>query len=271
MKSHSKILLFVLINLVLSLSLIFCFSSEQLNWQGLKGDHFIVYYEKDETLAKEVLDKAEVYYKKIADDLGYARHSKFWLWEQRVKIYICQNRIEYLISTHQPQWSGGFADYKNKQIITYRWDEGFLDSFLPHEIAHLILRDFIGFNPEIPLWLDEGVAQWAEVAKRKETEQMMKKVIEENKFIPLREFTKMEIRASSDTNLAKLYYMQSVSIVEFIIERFGPDTLRELCRQLRDGKSLPQALRFSTSAKIKDLDDLEEGWVKYVLAKNPTE
>lgn len=269
MKPRSRLLYALIIFLVFFFSCI-CFSDENLNWQELKGDHFIVYFEKDEMLAKDVLDKAEDFYKKIADDLGYARYSKFWLWEERVKIYICQNRIEYLISTHQPAWSGGVADYANKQIVTYRWDEGFLDSFLPHEIAHLILRDFIGFNPEIPLWLDEGVAQWAEVEKRLDSERMMVKLVEEKKFIPLRRLTKMDIRREKDSNLAKLYYMESISLVEFFIEKHGPDNFRELCRQLRDGKSLPEALRLSSSGKIKDLDELEEEWVKYVLAKDAT-
>ncbi len=267
---RNRTLLYLAINLSVFLSVISSFSSDQTNWQELKGSHFITYFVKDEALAKEVLDKAEIYYKEIADRLGYARYWKFWLWEQRVKIYICPDKAAYLSSTHQPQWSGGFADYKNKRIVTYRWDEGFLDSFLPHEIAHLILRDFIGFNPEIPLWLDEGVAQWAEEAKRINSEQNMKKIVEDKKYIPLYEFTKMDIRTTKDTKLAELYYMQSISLVEFFIERYGSDGFIELCRRLRDGKTLAEALRSSSSFRLKDLDELERQWTEYVLKIVPS-
>lgn len=268
MKMRLKLLLYFLINLSVFLFTTLSFSIEQSNWQQLKGTHFIIYFVKNETLAKEILDRAEVYYKTIADDLGYARYSKFWLWGNRIKIYICPDRIGYLVATGQPLWSSGFADYKNKQIITYQWDEEFLDSFLPHEIAHLILRDFIGFNPEIPLWLDEGIAQWAEIDKRIESEQLMKKIVKEKKFIPLREFTKIDIRVTADANFVKLYYMEAVSLVEFLIKKYGTDSFRELCRQLRDGKSLSDAIRLSSPPKIKDLDELEAQWVEYVLTES---
>lgn len=269
MKPQAKPLLYFIFIYIFSINL--SFPEERSTWLELKGGHFIIYFEKDEVMAKDILDKAELYYKEIADDLSYARHSKFWLWEDRVKIYIFPDRISYLSSTRQPEWSGGFADYNNKQIITYRSDKEFLDSFLPHEIAHLILRDYIGFNPEIPLWVDEGVAQWAEAQKRKETEKRLKHIIEEKKLIPLHKFTKMDIRAQRNPNLVELYYMQSASLVGFLIEKYGLDTFIELCRNLRDGKSLKDALRLSTSSKIKDLDELEKEWIKHVLVKNVEE
>ena len=55
-------------------------------WEELKGEHFIVYYLRNEQFAKDVLYRAEEYYKNIAADLGYPRYSEFWLWEKRVKI-----------------------------------------------------------------------------------------------------------------------------------------------------------------------------------------
>ena len=125
-------------------------------WKELKGEHFIVCYLQNEDFADDVLDKSEVYYSRIAADLNYPRYSEFWTWDKRVKIYIHPNLESFLKATGQPQWSRGMADYNNKQIISYAWSGGFLESLLPHEIAHLIFRDFVGFKSEIPLWLDEG-------------------------------------------------------------------------------------------------------------------
>ena len=85
-------------------------------WGELKGEHFIIYFVSDEGFAKDVLDKAEVYYKNIATDLGYPRYSEFWLWEKRVKIYIFPDHASYLKATGQPDWTHGMADYTNKQI-----------------------------------------------------------------------------------------------------------------------------------------------------------
>ncbi|MCM8796248.1 MAG: hypothetical protein NC928_06165, partial [Candidatus Omnitrophica bacterium] len=115
-------------------------------WQELKGEHFLVYFTQDKKFAQEVLNKAEVYYQRIASELGYPRYSEFWLWDKRVKIYIYPDHTSFLQATQQPQWSYGMADYKNKQIISFLWSKGFLESLLPHEIAHLIFRDFVGFK-----------------------------------------------------------------------------------------------------------------------------
>ncbi len=129
-------------------------------WQVLNSDHFIVHFLSDEQFARDVLDKSEIYYNDIATQLGYPRYSEFWLWDKRVKIFIYADHRSYLNATGQPDWSQGMADYRQKRISSYVWSSGFLESLLPHEIAHLIFRDFVGFKGEVPVWLDEGVAQW---------------------------------------------------------------------------------------------------------------
>ena len=54
-------------------------------WKEEKGDHFIVFYGDAAARPKEVIRKAEFYYNRIAENLGYARHSNFWQWDKRVK------------------------------------------------------------------------------------------------------------------------------------------------------------------------------------------
>src|SRR5207244_4159098 len=115
-------------------------------WNEVKGDHFIVYYHLNGAFASDVRYKAEEYYRRIASDLGYARTSDFWQWDNRVKIYIHDDAEAFRAATGQPGWSEGMADYTNKAIHSYIWREGFLDALLPHEMTHLIFRDFIGFQ-----------------------------------------------------------------------------------------------------------------------------
>ncbi len=237
-------------------------------WQELKGEHFIVYFSRDEDtkFSQEVLDRAEVYYKRIASDLGYARYSEFWLWDKRVKIYIYPDHASFLAATAQPQWSHGMADYKNKQIISFIWSEGFLESLLPHEVAHLIFRDFVGFKGEVPLWLDEGVAQWEEEAKRQEMEFNVQQLFKKGSLLSLADMMRLNIRNVADKDkiyirstrtkagdggviflsgdeLVTIYYLQSVSVVGFLITKYGSDEFADFCRQLRDGKTIDGALR----------------------------
>jgi len=257
------------------------------DWKELSADHFVVYYTGDEKFAKEVSEKAEVYYQRIATDLGYPRYSEFWTWDKRVKIYIFPDRHSFINSTNQPNWSEGMADYKGKKIISYAWNRGFVESLLPHEMAHLIFRDFVGFRGEIPLWLDEGVAQWEEEAKRSQIKQVAKKRYDDSSIISLSDMMNLDIRKVTEddkvyirstrmkdgqtgvlflsgNNLVTTYYIQSVSLVGFLIERFGSYSFADFCRQLRDGKGLEEALRFAYPTYIRSLDELETKWREYL-------
>jgi hypothetical protein len=258
------------------------------DWLELKSEHFIVYFTRDEKFAKEISNKAEFYYRKIGSDLGYSRYSEFWTWDNRVKIYIYPDEASFLANTGQPEWSKGVADYKKKRIISFAWSEGFLEMLLPHEMAHLIFRDFVGFKGEVPLWLDEGVAQWEEEEKRIRIKTVAAALLKNAMLIPLEDMMRLDIRAikekevvyihstppvdgKGDTlflsgdNLVHTYYIEAASLVGFMIEKYGSDNFAHFCRQLRDGKSLEEALRFAYPNRMADVKSLEKEWNRYLL------
>ena len=253
------------------------------DWQELKSEHFIVYFtplettgqseetkmsltgfRQDEKFAKDVLDKAEVYYRDIASDLGYARYSEFWTWDKRVRIYIHPDHGSFLKATGQPDWSQGMADYKNKQIISYAWSKGFLELLLPHEMAHLIFRDFVGFKGEVPLWLDEGVAQWAEKAKRQAIKAMVRQLFKEDTLLSLKDMMSLDVRNITQSDRVSAFYVQAVSLVDFLIERYGSSNFVDFCRNLRDGETLEEALSSAYPTHIHNLAELEERWKEYL-------
>ncbi len=269
-------------------------------WEEIKAEHFLVFYNKaNADFAKEVCRRAEDYYKSIAEDMGYVRYSNFWTWDNRVKIYIYDNHKGYLSATGRQAWSHGVADYGNKQIISYVYGQGFLETLLPHEIAHLVFRDFIGFKSDIPLWLDEGVAQWQERWKRAQLKQKIKENFQKRLILTLPEMMKTDIRQikinenesedgknteeniyirSSKTTeqkagnvmflsgkrLVNLYYLQAFSLVGFLIERYGADDFVKFCRGLRDGKSLVDSLKYTYPTDIRSMEDLERKWMEYL-------
>jgi hypothetical protein len=257
------------------------------DWQQISGDHFIVYFTQDKKFAEEVADKAEYYYRNIATDIGYPRYSEFWTWDKRVKIYIYPDRASFQKATSQPDWSEGMADYTNKQIVSYAWSKGFNESLLPHEMAHLIFRDFVGFRGEIPLWLDEGVAQWAEEPKRRQIKAIAKKYYEDNALLAIDDIMNLDIRNLkikdqvyirqtrtkdgkggvlflSLDSLISTYYIEAVSLVGFLIEHYGSNGFAHFCRELKDGKSVEEALRFAYPEYIHSLRELEDRWREYL-------
>ncbi|RKY33687.1 MAG: hypothetical protein DRP69_06060 [Candidatus Duberdicusella sinuisediminis] len=273
---------------VFFLSLFFCFtcfSIKALEWKELKGEHFIIYVLKEDAFSQEALRRAEKYYQDIAHYLGYARYSNFWTWDNRVKIYIYPDKKSYLKYSGQPQWSEGMANYTNKQILTYRGAKSFLDSILPHEITHLLFRDFIGFESKVPLWLDEGVAQWAQEKDRRKIMEFMKQSFDKGIVLSFKDMMNIDVNKInsidsihiryalqkeptlmflSGDNLVKLFYLQSASLVGFLIERHGNSRFTDFCRYLKRGEPLDSSLRKAYPKLITDLDQLQSLWISYM-------
>jgi len=255
-------------------------------WHTVKSDHFVVFYQGGESFAQKVADKAERYYQSIAYDIGYPRYSKFWIWENRVKIYLYPDKPDYLRNTSSPEWTEGLADYKNRCIASYVGSESFTENVLPHEIAHLIFRDFVGFENDIPLWLDEGIAQWWTSGNKNRIIQVVAKQLYardailsiddiSNFEIPkIRQFRYVEKVRTKDNEPAILiltpeqlintFYLQSASLVDFMRRRYGQDRFTRFCRELRDGKTIDKAIQSVYGDYFQDLHGLERAWREYL-------
>ena len=247
-----------------TLLVLVCAASSAQEWNEEKGDHFIVFYTNDAARPKEVIHKAEFYYNKIAEDLGYARYSNFWQWDKRVKIYIHPSKQAFQQATGQPAWSHGMASYLDKSIHSIETNENFLDEVLPHEIAHLVFRDFVGFKGYIPLWMDEGVAQWEEDAKRHEALALMPELAARGEVFTLEHMMTLDVRTETDPQKVALFYTQAISLVDFLVKDYGPSSFTLFCRELRDGKALEQALRVAYPGSLSSIDEMEDRWRKYL-------
>ena len=244
--------------------LLFSFAAHALEWQEIKSEHFIIYFIHDAKFAKKVSHRSEIYYKRIASELGYQRHSGFWTWDNRVKVYIYPDRKTFLETTGQPEWSDGVANYTNREISSYVLNDDFLDALLPHEMTHLIFRDYVGFEGEVPLWLDEGVAQWMEPHKRELVKGVIVQLAASGKLFSLPQMMTVDIRQSSDSDLVQTYYVQAVSLVGFLIEKYGATRFTNFCRQLRDGKNIEESLTFAYPMSIRSITELEKKWKRYI-------
>lgn len=256
-------------NIVFSLTaavLIFCGVCFAADFNEAKSRHFIVYYDKGvpEDFVDSVIEAAEEYYNDLTDKLAFVRY-KYWMWDDRAKIYLYPDQDAYVKDTGQPSWSSGTASYNDKTIWTYPRESGFFDSLLPHEIGHIIFREVVGKN-RVPLWLEEGVAQYLEQAKRIGSERTVIKAIENGTFIPFDELNSINgrtLRARSDV---ELFYAESINIVLFLLNKSSTKAFNEFLRKLKQGKSLEDALSFAYY-DIRKISDLGKMWEDYLNSK----
>lgn len=238
-------------------------AQDNLKWNAEKSTHFIVSYKKaDADFIRRLISYAEDYYNKIADELGFRRYD-FWLWDNRAKIYIYDDAKDYLSSTGQPAWSSGYANVREKMISTYPYAEGFFETILPHEMGHIIFREFVGFyNTAVPVWLDEGVASYQENGRYEKAYRVIKNAIEGGSFIPLEVLSGLSPQFLANRDAVNLFYSEAVGIIHYLIKEFGKDNFVAFCQRLRDKGDLEEAVR--SSYPFKNIQELGKRWEEYL-------
>jgi len=257
------------IAIVLAMTIFILYSSTAANaatleesfWDSKQSTHFTVYYKSTESndYVNEVLRYAEKYYDNITEELGFRRFD-FWTWEKACKIYLYATAKEYYDSTGQPEWSGATAYLKERTIRTFIRREMFLDTILPHEMAHLIFREFVGYKVPLPLWLDEGVSSLMENNKRKEYLFLAKSLAKSQIFIPLPKLTRI---VREGLVMPGVFYAESASVIEFLLQKYGREKFVDYCRRLRDNKNWELSLK--EAYKFKDLSEMNDKWLEFLL------
>jgi hypothetical protein len=237
-------------------------AKDEVSWTEMKGKHFVVYYAGKKKFATEVLANAEKLYGTITKRLGFTRYGDFWIWDDRAKIWIYATRDDFITAEKAPGWAAGKASVKTRELKAYETSADFCETVLPHELSHLIFREFTGLGSDVPLWLDEGVAQLQE-KDRKESGLLLKEAALKGKLIPLSKL--MLVRPEQLDGMGPaIFYAQSLSLVEFIVDKYGATSFRKFCGKLKSGKSVNDALRFTYPASIRNITDLQQAWLKHL-------
>lgn len=240
---------------------LFCsgLEAQDEQWNIKKGKHFIIYYQEgSRQYLSKVASKAEHYYKSITNYLGLRRFD-FWTWQKRCKIYLYPGRGQYLAGSRRASWSKGSVHVIRKEIFTYTGKEEFLDYVLPHELGHIIFREVVGFDKQLPLWIDEGVALLQEKDRQRYLEFAVK-LVKKGNYLSLDDLSR--IRGYQNIDPA-VFYSQSASMIEFLLEKFGRKNFVAFCRCLRDGKEWKKAL--IETYGYDDLEEIERAWVSSLM------
>ncbi|MEI8349704.1 MAG: hypothetical protein WCI77_06080 [Candidatus Omnitrophota bacterium] len=240
---------------------------EASDQKELRSDHFVIISprELDESYVYTVKDMAEDFYKSVTQEFRLVRDT-LWLWDNRAKIIIAKDKNDYLASFPCSEWSGACVDYRQKTIYTYPHQDNF-SSLLRHELVHIIFREYVG-EGKLPLWFDEGVAMYVDAkhgGSSYEAElSTLKTTIEHNQYIPFSELYQMGPATldGKPKEYVDVFYLQSYSIIHFLIKKGSGDNFYNVLYFLRQGCGFDEALSKSYSS-INGREELETQWKQF--------
>ncbi len=225
-------------------------------WRSLSEGLLTLYwYSGEESFARELMDTAQQALVRLASYTGAELESP-------ADIYIYAKPEDLLGAMIFPQeWTGGVA-YTRFSTIAIGISPDSLDwgkRAMTHELTHLVIHQVV-FNPynDLPTWLSEGLAMYAEGSLEPVFVNLLVQAINEERLITVRSLSSPFSAYAEESVLA---YAQSYSLLDFIINNYGQSQMLELLSTFREGSGYDEALQ---KVYGLDMDGLNELWLSYI-------
>ncbi|MFA6093534.1 MAG: hypothetical protein WCU88_11960 [Elusimicrobiota bacterium] len=227
-------------------------------FREILSPHFQVGYQRAFAPAGIVMDLERIHNRLRMDLAMFAP----WMARERVKIRIYASQKAYLGAEFRPPtWSNGIALRDERLVAVYEQkDPSEALGILTHELTHLFFESYWGAKTTPPpSWINEGLALLEETRssekERSRWESALPRLRESS--WPLEKFFAIvpaqDLRRQGQ---AEIWYLQAYSLISFLYQGHSRLQFFNFCGQLRDGRSLEQALwtvyRYSS---VQALDD----------------
>lgn len=208
------------------------------NWHTIKSGVITVSWsEGDWSFGQLVLDTAVQSLARLVKETGIPR-------PEAVHMLIYPNTQELRQSAvGLPGWAGGvaFPDYGTVMIGVAPAELDYVAEVVPHELAHMVIDQRISncVGNDLPTWLSEGLAVFAEGPTSAKDKETIKAALE-RKDVPALET--LLAGFSGHSNEANLSYAQSGVVVTYLVDTYGPKKLDEFLEKIKQGVHANTAL-----------------------------
>jgi len=217
----------------------------------------IYWYSLGASLVKELTEGVESRLARVELEVDIPNERK-----PKVFVYPDSEELRSAVLFTQ-EWTGALAfwDYNIILIPVRSGNLEWAKRTLAHEITHLLVREAT-FGPfgDIPTWLNEGLAQYAEGEMEEYQSQILDEAIKENTLLSVRS---LGSSFPTDPDQAYLAYAQSLSLVSFLIDNYDWAKMRELLAIFKEGSTYDNAL---IEVYGFDTNGLEERWRAHIGA-----
>ena len=133
----------------------------------------------------------------------------------------------------------GMAFGNERVLLVYGGDAN-VEGTTRHEFAHLLVDDAVGgLLSTVPLWLNEGLAEYSSAAARTDTEEILAYRLPEDQIRPLWHLQSFSGKPGEIIDA----YQQSLSVVAYLISAHGEEKVAETLRALRSTLDIDKALQ----------------------------
>ena len=233
------------------------FSDDRFEWQTVSDGDVTVHWYRGDEVGPMLLDAATEGLQLLEDDLGIKL-------QEDVQFYIYGSPEDMREAVLYIQdWAGGVA-FSEYNIILMGVPPSIAEDWgrdtVRHELTHLVLGQYGSscVGGDRPSWLEEGLAMYAEGDPSETVTGDIESAVRENSFIPLRS---LNGAFPAHDAAASLAYSQSYSVVQFLREQYGEESIQELIHVLATGESYDGALEQVYGYNV---DGLEQAWRSWV-------
>jgi hypothetical protein len=237
-------------------------------WKHAETANFIYHYFHS-FIAAPVSVEAEFYYRVIAKDL----EKDTTQWERKSHVFIFETDDDWAAFQRKgalDPWTGGI--HSGGSLFLQRNPElKFKGSTLGHEVTHLVIERFFGAG--VPLWLNEGYAEYASVIcyaafnrARGYTARPTSRGVPTGLYLPVAQLTAM-VSYPADTAQVPIFYNESERLVRFLsrMDKRGFSTFLEAMAR---GNRMETALNKGFGGRFINLEALEREFKNYATQTN---
>jgi tetratricopeptide (TPR) repeat protein len=203
-------------------------------------EHFVVNFNGEmlEEVRKAICRLLERIYTELGSEFDYYP-------QQNIKVFVLHSLPKESSQFLLPQWAVG--QYDGSITIVWRAQEKpdltLLYVVLQHEYVHLLVNMLT--NGKCPMWLNEGLARYHSRGLLDSEKKILLQAVKQNRYIPLKH---LECNFSHlNKKQVRLAYMESCSVVEFMMENYGMKKIKKLLHSLGMDKSFNKSLMCSLS------------------------
>ncbi len=229
----------------------FTYTDNNHQWQQRAGQRVEVYwYGSDASRAEQLATDAEETLSRLENEVGVAV-------EEGISIYVYDDRQD--MQRAIPPRSEGY----DERVMTLGMATGEdtllllgshrdVESTMAHELSHIVVG-MTTDNPytDLPRWLDEGLAMYAEGELPTNNRRALDRAIREDALLSVRSMSSYTGRAGE----IDLFYGEAYSIVDFLLKEYGRGGMRQLLDLFSKGMRQEEALQRAYGFGLQGLDD----------------